>query len=223
VQGQTGPSATSPRRMGAPVRCDKLLRRDHAPERHPHPAAKPSADGRGDQPLALSPCKADDDPAHARALQQAALRSSRERRHTIAAAGAAGAEEAAVQDLLLRCILNWACALVGLGATVSEPCVVFATAFWLCLWVLEREEETPASVLNACHEGTTGCVVAAFWHSRGVLARLFAASLCLFYVVLRHGSRDVDDDGEWLEVPRTFQPLRMGNAFRALLLRFLGG
>jgi hypothetical protein len=124
---------------------------------------------------------ADDDPAHARALRQAALRSSRERRHAAAATGAAGAEEVAVQDLLLRCILNWACALVGLGATVSEPCMVFAASFLLCLWVLEREEETPANVLTACHEGTTGCVVAAFWHSQGVLTRLFAVSFCLIY------------------------------------------
>jgi hypothetical protein len=101
--------------MAAPVRRDEPLRRDHAPERHPHPAADRGGDGRGDEPLSLSPSEAralrqqqmsgvDDDPAHARALRQAALRQPSERRHAAAATESAGAED--VQDLLLRCILE---------------------------------------------------------------------------------------------------------------------
>ena len=111
-----------------------------------------------------------------------------------------------MRAMLARCIAagEAACPLVGLGAKVAEPCAVFAAASWLCSWVLGGEDETPAYVLTACHEGTPGCVVAALWHSRDVLAHLFVVSFYLFYVVLRHGSRDVDDDGEWLEVPRTF-------------------
>ena len=106
--------------MAAPVRRDEPLRRNHAPERHPHPAADRGGDGRGDEPLSLSPSEVralrqqqmsgtHDDPAHARALRQAALRQPSERRHhAVAATEAAGAEDVQVplQDLLLRCILE---------------------------------------------------------------------------------------------------------------------
>jgi hypothetical protein len=107
--------------MAAPDRRDGLLRRDHAPERHPHSAVARGGDGRGDEPLTLSPSEvralrqqqmrgAHDDPAQARPLRQAALRQPSERRHAVAAAAteAAGAEDVheSVQDLLLRCILE---------------------------------------------------------------------------------------------------------------------
>jgi len=101
-----------------------------------------------------------------------------------------------MRAMLARCNAagEAACLLVGVGAKVAEPCAVFAAASWLCLWVLGREDETPAYVLTACHEGTPGCVVAALWHSRDALARLFVLSFYLFYVVLRDSSEDDDDD-----------------------------
>jgi hypothetical protein len=101
-----------------------------------------------------------------------------------------------MRAMLARCNAagEAACPLVGLGAKAAEPCAVFAAASWLCSWVLGGEDETPAYVLTACHEGTPGCVVAALWHSRDVLAHLFVVSFYLFYVVLRHSSEDDDDD-----------------------------
>jgi len=92
-----------------------------------------------------------------------------------------------------------ACALVGLCATVAVPCAVFVAAFSLCLWALGREEGTPADVLAACHNGTPGCVLAALWHSRDVLARLFAVSFYLFSVLLVRDLDDDEDDSDWLE------------------------
>ena len=100
-----------------------------------------------------------------------------------------------------------ACVLVNLGATVAGLVAPFVAAFGLCLWALGRSEvETPAYVLNACHEGTPGCVLAAFWNMGDVLACLFAVSFCLFFVMLmlHHpgGPEPPDDDddiGEWLE------------------------
>ena len=77
------------------------------------------------------------------------------------------------------------CVLVSLGATVAWLCALFVTAFGLCVWALGRgEAETPAYVLTACHVGTPGCVLAALWHLKDVLACLFAVSFCLFFVVL---------------------------------------
>ena len=99
-----------------------------------------------------------------------------------------------------------ACVLVNLGATVAGLGALFVAAFGLCLWALGRSEvETPAYVLNACHEGTPGCVLAAFWNMGDVLACLFAVSFCLFHMVLMllhpGGPEPPDDDdiGEWLE------------------------
>jgi len=92
-----------------------------------------------------------------------------------------------------------ACALVGLCATVAVPCAVFVAAFSLCLWALGREEGTPADVLAACHNGTPGCVLAALWHSRDVLARLFAVSFYLFSVLLVHDLHDGEDESDGLE------------------------
>jgi len=92
-----------------------------------------------------------------------------------------------------------ACALVGLCATVAVPCAVFVAAFSLCLWALGREEGTPANVLAACHNGTPGCVLAALWHSRDVLARLFAVSFYLFSVLLVHDLHDGEDESDGLE------------------------
>ena len=109
--------------MAAPVRGNELLRRDHAPERHPRPAAERGEDGRRDEPLTPSEARALRQPqmarssganydpaAHARPLRQAALWPvPLERRYAAAASGADGDEdeEAAVQDLLLmhiRCL-----------------------------------------------------------------------------------------------------------------------
>jgi hypothetical protein len=97
-----------------------------------------------------------------------------------------------------------ACALVGLVATVAVPCAVFAVAFSLCLWALGTlgKEKTPANVLAACNESTPGCFLAALWHSRDVLARLFAVSFYLFCVLLLHGADDVPEEDEVREVSR---------------------
>ena len=86
--------------------------------------------------------------------------------------------------------------LVDLIATVAYLCAVFATAFVLGVWALERPGgETPSDVLAACHEGTDlRCALAVLWRSRDVLARLICVSCGLAYVVLRRGSEDGHDD-----------------------------
>ena len=85
-----------------------------------------------------------------------------------------------------------ACALVSLGATVAELCALFAVAFLLCSWALNREDETPRcvqhSVLAACNEGL-----------RDVLARLLCVSFLLFFWVLHRFSADDGDNGVGLE------------------------
>ena len=85
-----------------------------------------------------------------------------------------------------------ACALVSLGATVAELCALFAVAFLLCSWALNREDETPRcvqhSVLAACNEGL-----------RDVLARLLCVSFLLFLWVLHRFSADDGDNGVGLE------------------------
>ena len=126
--------------MAAPVRGNELLRRDHAPERHPRPAAERGEDGRRDEPLTPSEARALRQPqmahssganydpgAHARPLRQAALWPvPLERRYAAAASGADGDEdeEAAVQDLLLmhiRCLYR--SLTVQQDAAFARPCL----------------------------------------------------------------------------------------------------
>ena len=94
------------------------------------------------------------------------------------------------------------CVLVNLGATVVGLCALFVAAVGLCLWALGRSEaETPVDVLTACGGGTLGCILAALWHLRDVLASLFSVSFCLFHMVLilHVGSVKDDDVDEGLE------------------------
>jgi hypothetical protein len=119
-----------------------------------------------------------------------------------------------MRAMLARCNAagRAACSLVGLVAQVAEPCTVFTAAFWLCLWALGREDETPADVLTACREGTPGCVVAALWHSRDVFVRLFVVSFYLFCVVLRHSSEEEEDADEGLQEQMREESRRQASA-----------
>ena len=127
--------------MAAPVRGNELLRRDHAPERHPRPAAERGEDGRrDDEPITPSEARAlrqqqmarssganDDPAAHARPLRQAApWPVPPERRYAAAASGEHGDEdeEAAAQDLLLmhiRCLHR--SLTVQQDAAFARPCL----------------------------------------------------------------------------------------------------
>jgi len=89
--------------------------------------------------------------------------------------------------------------LVGLGTTVAVPCAVFVAALSLCLWALLMAEKANALAVAACHNITPGCALAALQHSRNVLARLFAVSFLLFFVLLVLGSDDDEDDNDGLE------------------------
>jgi hypothetical protein len=88
------------------------------------------------------------------------------------------------------------------AAVVAVPCAVFAAVLSLCLWILGREEGTPANALPVavCHNITPGCVFAALQHSRNVLARLFASSFFFFFVLLVHCSDNDEDDSDGLDL-----------------------